>query len=64
MGRRRPGEELDVRDVRPGPRTRNLLARLLLGTQALPPPLDELAESYALAGERCLLLPPITLRWR
>ncbi|HTM20604.1 MAG TPA: signal peptide peptidase SppA [Kofleriaceae bacterium] len=66
LGRRRPGERLVVRDVRPGPRSRSLLARWLLGAGALalPPPLDELAEGWSLAGERALLLPPVTLRWR
>ncbi len=64
LGRRHPGEKLDVRDVRPGPRRRGLLARWLLGSASLPPPLDELADAWALSGERALLLESISLRWR
>jgi signal peptide peptidase SppA len=64
LGRRHPREKLDVRDLRPGPRRRGLLARWLLGSAALPPPLDELAGAWALTGERTLLLESISLRWK
>lgn len=64
LGRRRPGERLQVEDVHVSPRRRGLLVRLFGDAgpaPELPAVVADFAELALLARERALLLPPWTL---